>query len=143
MLRLARRGLDDTKARLGSRLFADIGCVGCHVGQLVTGASDLAALSRQTIHPYGDFLLHDLGAGLADGRPEFAASGREWRTAPLWGLGLIETVNGHMLLLHDGRARGPVEAILWHGGEARAARDAFAALAKPDRDAIVAFLKSL
>lgn len=138
-----RRRLDDPKVRRGARLFADIGCGGCHAARLVTGASDLAALSRRIIHPFSDFLLHDMGAGLADGRPEFAASGREWRTAPLWGLGLIETVNGHGLLLHDGRARGPVEAILWHGGEAQAARDAFAALAKADRDALVAFLKSL
>jgi CxxC motif-containing protein (DUF1111 family) len=138
-----RRRLDDPKVQRGARLFADIGCGGCHAARLVTGASDLAALSRRTIHPFSDFLLHDMGAALADGRREFAASGREWRTAPLWGLGLIETVNDHMLLLHDGRARGAVEAILWHGGEARAARDAFAALAKPDRDALVAFLKSL
>lgn len=139
----ARRHRDDPKVRRGARLFADIGCGGCHVARLVTGASDLAPLSRRTIHPFSDFLLHDMGTGLADGRPEFAASGREWRTAPLWGLGLIEAVNGHGLLLHDGRARGPVEAILWHGGEAQAARDAFAALPKADRDALVAFLKSL
>ncbi len=139
----ARRRLDDREVQRGERLFTGIGCGGCHVARLVTGASNIAALSRQTIHPYSDFLLHDMGAPLADGRPEFAASGREWRTAPLWGLGLIETVNGPGVVRHDGRARGPVEAILWHGGEAQAARDAFAALAKADRDAIVAFLKSL
>ena len=83
-----------------------------------------------------------MGEGLADGRADFAADGREWRTPPLWGLGLIATVNGHTQLLHDGRARTILEAILWHGGEAQAARDAFAALAAPEREAVVRFLQS-
>ena len=88
-------------------------------------------------------LLHDMGEGLADNRPEGSASGTEWRTAPLWGIGLTQQVSGHEFLLHDGRARGVEEAILWHGGEAEAARSAYAALAKADRDALIAFVKSL
>jgi CxxC motif-containing protein (DUF1111 family) len=88
-------------------------------------------------------LLHDMGEGLADNRPEGAASGTEWRTAPLWGIGLTETVSGHTLFLHDGRARNLTEAILWHGGEAQGARDAFAELSKEDRDRLLAFVNSL
>ena len=88
-------------------------------------------------------LLHDMGEGLADNRPDFAATGREWRTTPLWGLGLTATVNKHTFLLHDGRARNVMEAILWHGGEAQASRDYVRRLAKDDRDALLAFLSSL
>jgi CxxC motif-containing protein (DUF1111 family) len=84
-----------------------------------------------------------MGPGLADGRPDFLASGSEWRTAPLWGLGLIPDVNGHELLLHDGRARGPAEAILWHGGEAEKSKEAFRTMSKADREALIAFLRSL
>jgi CxxC motif-containing protein (DUF1111 family) len=104
---------------------------------------DLPELSLQTIRPYTDLLLHDLGDGLADRRPDFEATGTEWRTAPLWGMGLIQTVNKHDFLLHDGRARGPAEAILWHGGEAMAAREAFRALAASERADLLAFLASL
>jgi CxxC motif-containing protein (DUF1111 family) len=93
--------------------------------------------------PYTDLLLHDMGEGLADGRPEGVASGREWRTAPLWGIGLTAEVSGHTQFLHDGRARSLTEAILWHGGEAQAARDAFAALPAAERAALLAFLGSL
>jgi CxxC motif-containing protein (DUF1111 family) len=140
----ARRRLDAPEVRRGEELFASIGCSGCHVQTFRTGKVDrLAVLSEQTIHPYTDLLLHDLGEGLEDRRPDYEASGREWRTPPLWGIGLLKTVNRHQFLLHDGRARGLVEAILWHGGEAAAARDRFAQLPKVDRDALVSFLESL
>lgn len=127
----------------GEVLFHRAGCAACHTPTWTTGAHELPALAQQTIHPFTDLLLHDMGEGLADGRPDFEADGREWRTAPLWGLGLIHTVNGHELLLHDGRARGIAEAILWHGGEAQAAREAFRAMSKPEREALLAFLRSL
>lgn len=140
----ARRDVDAPEVLRGKRLFNEIGCASCHVPQLNTGTSSVAdALSNQTIRPYTDLLLHDMGDGLADGLEVFEASGREWRTPPLWGLGLFETVNGHMELLHDGRARGVVEAILWHGGEAEAAQERFRQLDADERDAIVAFLHSL
>jgi CxxC motif-containing protein (DUF1111 family) len=100
-------------------------------------------LSDQPIHPFTDLLLHDMGEGLADTLAEGAVSGRLWRTAPLWGIGLVPVVNGHENYLHDGRARGLAEAILWHGGEADLAKDRFRALPKADRDALIAFLKSL
>ena len=100
-------------------------------------------LSRQTIHPFTDLLLHDLGEGLADGRPDGAATGREWRTAALWGLGLTGHVSRRIAYLHDGRARTPTEAILWHGGEAQHAAARFAALDARSRDELLAFLGSL
>jgi CxxC motif-containing protein (DUF1111 family) len=138
-----RRDPDDPRVLRGERLFEEAGCVSCHVPTLVTGPHEIPALSEQTVHPYTDLLLHDLGPGLADGRPDWEADGREWRTAPLWGIGLIPIVNGHSFFLHDGRARNLTEAILWHGGEAARARDAFVALTREDREAIVAFLRSL
>jgi CxxC motif-containing protein (DUF1111 family) len=101
----------------------------------------LAELRNQTIHPYSDLLLHDMGEGLADGSGSAQAS--EWRTAPLWGLGLVSTVSGHAHLLHDGRARDPIEAVLWHGGEAAFASDAVKALSSEERAALLAFLQSL
>ena len=122
----------------------DAGCAGCHTPTYVTGEHPtLESMSNQKIWPYSDLLLHDMGEGLADHRPSFKANGREWRTAPLWGLGLIETVNKHDNLLHDGRARGFAEAILWHGGEAEASKEAFRAMPKEDREKLVRFLKSL
>jgi CxxC motif-containing protein (DUF1111 family) len=140
----ARRDVDAPMVRRGRELFSSARCSSCHTPLLSTGESpDFPELSRQTIRPYTDLLLHDLGEGLADGRPDFDASGSEWRTPPLWGLGLVATVNHHSLFLHDGRARGFAEAILWHGGEARASRDAFASMPKGDRDALLAFLGSL
>lgn len=140
----ARRALDDAAARRGEALFAAAGCGSCHVSTLVTGElPDFPAVSHQTIHPYTDVLLHDMGPGLADGRSDFLASGSEWRTPPLWGGGLLATVNDHTLLLHDGRARGFAEAILWHGGEGEAAREAFRTMAADDRAALVRFLESL
>lgn len=128
----------------GETLFRSAGCAACHMPTLKTGTEAvLPELANQTFHPFTDLLLHDMGPGLADGRPDFEASGSEWRTAPLWGLGLIEQVNGHTLLLHDGRARGFEEAILWHGGEAEASKEAFRTMPAGDRDALVRFLKSL
>ena len=139
----AMRGADEADVRAGWELFEQIGCASCHTPTHRTGAADIAALADQTIHPYTDLLLHDMGEGLADGRPDFGASGREWRTPPLWGLGLIEAVNGVRFLLHDGRARTVEEAILWHGGEAEAAREAFRLLPAEDRRKLVAFLDAL
>lgn len=128
----------------GGRLFDALGCAACHRPTLPTGSGHpVAALRGQTIRPYTDLLLHDLGPDLADGLPEGAAAGAEWRTAPLWGLGLTREVSGHERLLHDGRARGVAEAILWHGGEAAAAREAFRRLGADERAALLAFLAGL
>jgi CxxC motif-containing protein (DUF1111 family) len=140
----ARRLTDDPVARRGEALFASSGCTSCHLPTVVTGElPGFAAVSHQTIHPYTDVLLHDMGPDLADGRPDYLASGSEWRTPPLWGLGLVPTVNDHLLLLHDGRARGFAEAILWHGGEGEAARETFRNLSADDRAAVIRFLESL
>jgi CxxC motif-containing protein (DUF1111 family) len=139
-----RRDLDRPQVKAGGRLFREIGCAACHTPSFKTGHSAVSPhLSGQTIWPYTDLLLHDMGPGLADGRPEGRASGSEWRTAPLWGVGLTQTVSGHTYFLHDGRARNLEEAILWHGGEGQASRDRFAALDKADRDRLLAFVNSL
>ena len=140
----ARRNLDDPQALHGEWLFHAIGCDGCHVSTLTTGVlPGVPAVSNQKIHPYTDLLLHDMGAALADNRPDFRASGREFRTPPLWGIGLVQIVNGHTYFLHDGRARDLLEAVLWHGGEARNARERFKSLSASDRKALIAFLNSL
>ena len=140
----ARRDPANPEILKGKALFNAIGCAGCHQPKFETGElPGQPHLSKQTIWPYTDLLLHDMGEGLADKRPEGQASGREWRTAPLWGIGLTETVNGHTMFLHDGRARSVKEAILWHGGEAEGARDRFAALSKEDRERLIAFVNSL
>ena len=139
----ARRDVEDAEVRRGALLFASAGCAGCHVPTLIPATSPVPAVSHQTIHPYTDLLLHDMGDELADGRPDFDASGREWRTPPLWGIGLFSIVNEHTSFLHDGRARGFAEAILWHGGEAAASRDAFRAMSSTDRAALVRFIGSL
>ncbi len=139
----AARAEADPAVRLGAELFFANGCAACHVPEFRTGPGAIPALSDQRIRPYTDLLLHDLGDALADGRPDFAATGREWRTPPLWGIGLVETVNGHTRFLHDGRARSLQEAILWHGGEGAAARDAFMALSQEERAALIRFLESL
>ncbi|MDF2697957.1 MAG: thiol oxidoreductase, partial [Labilithrix sp.] len=139
-----RRKVDDPVVRRGRKLFDSARCSGCHVTSLETGEdADFPELSKQLIHPFTDLLLHDMGPELADGRPDFEATGSEWRTAPLWGIGLVQTVNRHSYFLHDGRARGFAEAILWHGGEAARSREAFVAMPKADRDALVVFLESL
>lgn len=140
----ARRDLDRPEVLRGKELFYEIGCTGCHTPKHATRRDwPVRPLAGQLIWPYTDLLLHDLGEGLADGRPEGRASGREWRTPPLWGIGLTETVNGHTYFLHDGRARSLTEAILWHGGEAKPARDRFRTLAPAARADLLAFLKSL
>jgi CxxC motif-containing protein (DUF1111 family) len=139
-----RRNVQDPVVREGKALFYALGCQACHKPSFTTGTVEgQPHLSGQKIWPYSDLLLHDLGDGLADNRPEGAADGREWRTAPLWGIGLTRIVNGHMQLLHDGRARGIEEAILWHGGEAQAAREGYAALSKAEREALIRFVESL
>lgn len=138
------RDPEDPEVIRGSRTFDEIGCAGCHIRSVATGQHPtIPALSNQTIHPYTDLLLHDMGEALADGRPDFGATGREWRTPPLWGIGLFETVNGHTRYLHDGRARNLSEAILWHGGEAAPARDRYRELDARDRAALLRFLGSL
>jgi CxxC motif-containing protein (DUF1111 family) len=140
----AQRDSSDPAVRRGEQAFRDFGCASCHMPTLVTGEqAELPELANQTIHPFTDLLLHDMGEGLADNRPDFEATGSEWRTPPLWGLGLVPTVNGHDNLLHDGRARGFAEAILWHGGEAETAKESFRNAPKSERDALVDFLKSL
>ena len=140
----ARRDLDDPFVQRGEELFESAQCSGCHIPTLETGLlSDVPEVSNQTIQPFTDLLLHDMGPGLADNRPDFLASGSEWRTPPLWGIGLLKVVNGHTNLLHDGRARGLLEAILWHGGEAEQSREAVQGMSASDRDALIAFLESL
>ena len=109
----------------------------------MTGEHAVDALSNQLIQPFTDMLLHDMGEGLADHRPDYEATGTEWRTAPLWGIGLVKIVNKHTNFLHDGRARNIEEAILWHGGEAEASQEAFKAMNKEKRDALITFLNSL
>ena len=139
----ARRDVGDPETDAGARLFDELGCSSCHRPELHTGEAEIAATSNQTIRPYTDLLLHDMGEGLADDRPDGEASGSEWRTAPLWGIGLIDDVNGHTRLLHDGRARNVEEAILWHGGEAAAAQARFVQLDASARAQLLAFLDSL
>ena len=147
-----RRSLGDPQVRRGERIFHEAQCATCHRPSYRTGRPPLAdthpqftsaALSGQTIWPYTDLLLHDMGEALGDGRPDFAAGGRQWRTPPLWGVGMIHEVNGHQRLLHDGRARGVLEAVLWHGGEALASREHVRGLSAADREALVRFVESL
>jgi CxxC motif-containing protein (DUF1111 family) len=139
----ARTALDDAEVRRGEGLFKTLGCEQCHRETLETGAHAVTELEHQRIHPYTDLLLHDLGPALADGRPDGAASGAEWRTPALWGLGLTQTVLPYAAFLHDGRARTLEEAILWHGGEAETSREGFRVLSAVDRAALMAFLRSL
>ena len=140
----AQRTPDDAQVLKGEELFMSSGCGDCHTPQFVTGIHPtIPALSQQTIRPYTDLLLHDMGEGLADGRPDFEATGNEWRTPPLWGIGLFATVNGHTTYLHDGRARNLMEAILWHGGEAENAKNNVLNLTEAEREALIAFLESL
>ena len=127
----------------GRGLFEQFGCAGCHTPTIVTGDHAMPQLAGQTIHPYTDLLLHDVGDLLTDARRDFLAEGVEWRTPPLWGLGLVQLVNPGATFLHDGRARTIAEAILWHGGEAEASREAFRLAHRRDRDALIAFLQTL
>jgi CxxC motif-containing protein (DUF1111 family) len=137
------RDAASTAVRRGADMFERIGCAACQTPTHVAGADPVAAVAGQTFHAYTDLLLHDMGPGLADRRPEFQASGSEWRTAPLWGLSRRKEVTGSPALLHDGRARNVTEAILWHGGEASAARRSFERLSRADRADLLEFLGSL
>jgi CxxC motif-containing protein (DUF1111 family) len=140
----ARRNVDDPDVVKGQSLFKGIGCVKCHVDVQKTKVdSRFKPVSGQIIRPYSDFLLHDLGPDLSDGRPEYDAEGSEWRTPPLWGIGLSKKVSGHGQLLHDGRARSFEEAILWHGGEAEKVRQTFTRLSATSRKSLLKFLESL
>lgn len=140
----ARRLLSDPSARRGEKVFKAARCSSCHVQTLKTGGfPGIPEVSNQTIHPYTDLLLHDMGPALADGRNDFLATGSEWRTPPLWGIGLTQLVNGHTNFLHDGRARSLLEAIMWHGGEASTAREYVRQLPPADREALLRFLGSL
>lgn len=139
-----RRNVDKPEVKLGQELFAKVGCDSCHKTNVETGNREgLPALSNQTIHPYTDMLLHDMGPGLADNRPEYLANGQEWRTQPLWGIGYTKEVNDHTYFLHDGRARNLMEAVLWHGGEAEIAKQKVLKFNQKEREALIAFLNSL
>jgi len=140
----ARLTYDDDDILRGKAVFSDLGCQGCHTtNHRTSDSAPLEELRRQSIWPYTDLLLHDMGEALSDGRPSFAASGNEWRTPPLWGLGHYPVINGHDRLLHDGRARGVAEAILWHGGEAEDIKQAFVELPASERLDLIAFVESL
>ena len=139
-----RRDWDEPQVLQGKSLFTQANCSACHTPKFVTGSfSDIPEYSNQTIRPYTDLLLHDMGPGLADNAPDNRASGSEWKTPPLWGLGMVRVVNNHTNFLHDGRARNFEEAILWHGGEAETSKQDFMSLELKEREAIIAFLESL
>ncbi|MDI2140970.1 MULTISPECIES: di-heme oxidoredictase family protein [unclassified Pseudomonas] len=140
----ARRGVNDAQVMAGKNLFFQAGCQSCHTPKYTTAANAAEPeLANQVIRPYSDLLLHDMGEGLADNRTEFQASGRDWRTPPLWGIGLTQAVSGHTQFLHDGRARNLLEAVLWHGGEAKAAQQQVLSFNAEQRAALLAFLNSL
>ncbi len=140
----AARNLDDSQVISGSKIFEKIGCAKCHVPSFKTGVNEnIAEISEQTIYPYTDMLLHDMGEALADNRPEYKASGTEWKTRPLWGVGLTSVTSGHTSFLHDGRARNLTEAILWHGGEAESVKNNFIDLSTEEREALLAFVNAL
>lgn len=152
----ARRNVDDPQVKRGEQMFFEAKCHLCHVttlhtrprGSTLLNGTQLPWLGNQTIHPYSDYLLHDMGSeimgvGLNDNYVSGLAAGNEWRTTPLWGIGLQEKVNGHTYFLHDGRARNFTEAIMWHGGEGEASKNLFRKMSKSDRDALIEFLKSL
>lgn len=140
----ARRNADNATVLQGKKIFADANCSACHVPRFRTRV-DVAfpEISNQVIFPYSDMLIHDMGDDLADNRPDFEASGKEWRTPPLWGIGLTQIVNGHNNFLHDGRARTLLEAVMWHGGEGEQSKEYVLHLSKSERDALIKFLESL
>lgn len=138
-----RRDFDTEETIEGKKLFFEAKCNACHVQKYVTGSHAISALEEQIIYPYTDLLLHDMGDDLADEIGDFMATPNEWRTPPLWGLGLIETVNGHTELLHDGRARNVEEAILWHGGEAQNAKETFMSYSENQRQRVIDFINTL
>jgi CxxC motif-containing protein (DUF1111 family) len=140
----ARRGVSDPRVLAGKKLFYDSGCIACHRPKYVTRRlPDRPEQSFQLIWPYTDMLLHDMGDALADRRIDGTIADAEWRTPPLWGIGLTREVNGHTRFLHDGRARNLLEAVLWHGGEAEAAKQRVLAMSRAERDDLIAFLNSL
>jgi CxxC motif-containing protein (DUF1111 family) len=139
----ARRNAFDSDIQKGKNIFNEIKCSSCHRPEMRTETHSITQLSNQVIRSYSDMLLHDMGNDLADNRTDFLASGNEWRTPPLWGIGLIPTVNGHSFLLHDGRARNVEEAILWHGGEAENSKVLFKNLSEEDRNFVIRFINSL
>jgi len=139
-----RRNATDAIVQQGKQLFMSAGCDKCHTPSMRTAVNVVFPdVSNQLIHPYTDLLLHDMGDSLADHRPDFLATGNEWRTAPLWGIGLTQKVNGHNNFLHDGRARSLMEAIMWHGGEALQSRNKVKAMSSTERNALIKFLESL
>ena len=139
-----RRNAGQPEVLAGEKLFIRIGCAKCHVPTLKTGLSDIAALSNQTFHPYTDLLLHDMGPELDDHYTEGSARTSEWRTAPLWGLGLAaDAQGGQVFLLHDGRARSLEEAIKYHGGEAADSRAKFTEMPAQEQENLLSFLQSL
>jgi CxxC motif-containing protein (DUF1111 family) len=140
----APRDINNLHVRRGEKLFGELNCTGCHTPKLITGYfPEIPEISNQVIFPFSDGLLHDMGEGLADNRPSFEATGKEWKTRPLWGIGLTKVVGGHTDFLHDGRARNLTEAILWHGGEALNSTNQFKALSKEERADLIKFLESL
>jgi len=139
----AQREVESVEVKEGQELFIKANCVACHKSEVMTGNFEIESLAQQKIHPFTDLLIHDMGEDLADHRPDGEANGREWRTPPLWGIGLVETVNKHTRFLHDGRARNLEEAILWHGGEAENSKNAFKNLSKEEREKLLVFLRSL
>jgi len=139
----APRNINDDSVKRGAALFNELQCAKCHIPKMISGDFPVAAVANQTFFPYTDMLLHDMGEGLADNRPDFLANGREWRTKALWGIGLTQVVNGHTNFLHDGRAKNITEAILWHGGEAENAKNNFKNLTVSQRDDLLKFMNSL
>ncbi|MCB0687846.1 MAG: thiol oxidoreductase [Saprospiraceae bacterium] len=139
----AARNQDAPEVIKGKQIFEEARCSSCHLPKHVTGHHDLEELAYQTIYPYTDLLLHDMGPDLADNRPDFLADGSEWRTPPLWGIGLTQIVNPNATFLHDGRANNLEEAILWHGGEAKSSVEHYLKLSKSDRQSLISFLSSL
>ena len=139
----ARRNADDPQKRRDEQLFGEAKCAVCHVPILRTTPIAAPSAAAVTIRPHTGLLLHAMGEALSDHQPDLLADGREWRTPPLWGIGLVRTVNGHIDLLHDGRARNVTEAILWRGDEAESSRELFRAMWKAERDALVRFVDSL
>ncbi|WP_338790852.1 di-heme oxidoredictase family protein [Bernardetia sp. MNP-M8] len=139
----ARRDADNEQVLRGKQIFSNLNCNKCHIPKMKTDFHEIQALSNQTIYPYTDLLLHDMGDELADNRPDFEANGNEWRTAPLWGLGMVQRVNPRATFMHDGRANTIEEAILWHNGEAKNSQEAYKSLSKNERTDLLAFLNSL
>ena len=138
-----RNKVNTSQVLAGKKLFYQSGCTACHHPSYTTSNEVAAEQAGQRIWPYTDLLLHNMGEGLADHRPEFKATGFEWRTPPLWGIGLTEIVNKHSFFLHDGRARNLLEAIIWHGGEAKKAQQKVVNMTPKERHLLINFIESL